>query len=103
MSSASALPFDIFRPFKSTIEAFTPRDTLPWEELAPRVLHCAHADGIPWSSPDLNVRQVNWRELKRWGISEARVPAGTVIKFRDPSVWDRYGVFIAAAAIVLLE
>ena len=34
------------------------------------------ADSIPWSSPDLNVRQVDWRQLQRWGISEARVPPG---------------------------
>ena len=69
--------------------------------LALRVLHGARADDIPWSSPDLNVRQVNWRQLKRWGIDEARVPAGTIIKFRDPSVWDRYAPFIASAAIVV--
>ena len=70
--------------------------------LALRVLHGAHADSIPWSSPDLNVKQVNWRQLRRWGIDDARVPPGTVIKFRDPSVWDRYRVYIAAAAIVLV-
>jgi signal transduction histidine kinase len=70
-------------------------------KLALRVLHGEGADSIPWSSPDLNVRQVDWRQLKRWGINEARVPAGTLIRFREPSAWDRYGVYIAGAVIVL--
>ena len=69
--------------------------------LALRVLHGARADDIPWSSPDLNVRQVNWRQLKRWGIDEARVPPGTIVKFREASAWDRYGPYIAGAAIVV--
>ena len=42
------------------------------------------------SSPDLNVSQVDWRQLRRWGISEARVPAGTLVRFRELSAWERY-------------
>ena len=59
-------------------------------DLALRVLHGEQADSIPMSSPDLNVSQVDWRQLRRWGISEARVPAGTLVRFREPSAWDRY-------------
>ena len=33
----------------------------------------------------LTSRQVDWRQLRRWGISEARVPAGTAVLFREPS------------------
>jgi signal transduction histidine kinase len=69
--------------------------------LAVRVLKGESADGIPVSAPDLNVKQVDWRQLRRWGISEARVPAGTVVKFREPSVWDRYRVYILSAAGVV--
>ncbi|MCX6927257.1 MAG: hypothetical protein NT154_29245, partial [Verrucomicrobia bacterium] len=32
----------------------------------------------------------DWRELRRWGISEARLPADSVIRFRQPSFWERY-------------
>ena len=70
--------------------------------LALRVLNGEPADRIPITSPDLNVRQLDWRQLRRWGISEARVPVGTVIRFREPSAWDRYKVYILAAATVLL-
>jgi len=70
--------------------------------LALRVLHGEPADSIPLSAPDLRVRQVDWRQLRRWGISEARVPAGTLIQFREPSAWERYKVDIIVAAALLL-
>ena len=69
--------------------------------LALRVLHGERADTIAPITPDLNVSQVDWRQVRRWGISEARVPVGTVVKFREPSVWDRYGAYVVGAAIIL--
>ena len=27
----------------------------------------------------------DWRELQRWGISEARLPAGSIVQFRQPT------------------
>ena len=74
----------------------------PSAQLAVRVLRGEPADSIPTSSPKLNVSQVDWRQLRRWGISEARVPAGTLVRFREPSVWDRYRAYILGAAAILL-
>jgi len=71
-------------------------------ELAVRVLRGEHPDGIPLLSRDLNVRQVDWRQLQRWGISEARVPAGTLIRFQEPSVWQRYRAYILGSAAIVL-
>jgi len=70
--------------------------------LAVRVLQGASADDIPVSSADLDVNQVDWRQLRRWGISEARVPAGTVVLFRDPGLWDRYKSYIIGSLALLL-
>ena len=70
--------------------------------LALRVLSGESADGIPVSSPNLNVRQVDWRQLRRWGISESRVPQGTRVLFKEPSVWDRYSSTSSALRRVLL-
>ena len=53
--------------------------------LALRVLRGEPADSIPIAQADLNVAQVDWRQLRRWNISEARVPAGTRILFREPT------------------
>jgi PAS domain S-box-containing protein len=32
----------------------------------------------------------DWRQLKRWGISESSLPAGSVVRFKDSSLWDAY-------------
>jgi signal transduction histidine kinase len=70
--------------------------------LALRVLNGERADSIPVSSPDLNVIQVDWRQLRRWGISESRVPPGTLVQFKEPSAWDRYKLPIIGGIVVLL-
>jgi signal transduction histidine kinase len=44
----------------------------------------------------------DWRELQRWGIREDRLPAGSVVLFREPSAWDRYKWIIIASASALL-
>ena len=42
------------------------------------------------------------RELRRWGISEARLPAGSVVLFRQPTTWQRQWRWITAVAAFLL-
>ena len=32
----------------------------------------------------------DWRELQRWGIAESRLPAGSVVRYRSPSLWEEY-------------
>jgi PAS domain S-box-containing protein len=32
----------------------------------------------------------DWRQLKRWGLSDATLPAGSVIRFKELGVWDLY-------------
>ena len=67
-----------------------------------RVLSGEPAASIPVASPNLNVTQVDWRQLRRWGISESRVPPGTRVLFKEPSAWDRYKIYILAAVAVLM-
>ena len=44
------------------------------------------------------------RQLQRWGLKESRLPPGSVIRFREPSAWERYRwPIIGASALVLLE
>jgi len=46
----------------------------------------------------------DWRELKRWHISEGRLPAGSLIRFRQPTAWDGYKWrIIGAVSLCLLE
>ena len=42
------------------------------------------------------------RELRRWGISEASLPTGSVVQFREPTVWQQYGSYITAGLIIFV-
>jgi signal transduction histidine kinase len=46
--------------------------------------------------------QYDWRELRRWKISEHRLPAGSVVRFREPTVWEQYRWQIALIAVAFL-
>lgn len=44
----------------------------------------------------------DWRELQRWGIPESRLPDGSIVQFRGPSLWDEYQAAVLAAMGALL-
>ena len=39
----------------------------------------------------------DWRELQRWGIAESRLPAGSVVSYRSPSLWSEYKFTVLGA------
>ena len=41
------------------------------------------------------------RELQRWGISEDRLPPGSIVHFRQPTVWEQYRWPITAVAAII--
>jgi signal transduction histidine kinase len=43
----------------------------------------------------------DWHQLRRWGIDESRLPAGSIVRFREASVWDLYKGHITAAVVVI--
>ena len=44
----------------------------------------------------------DWRELQRWGIPENRLPAGSVVHYRHPSVWQEYRLAVLSVIGVLV-
>jgi len=78
------------------------KQTAAIAELALRALHGEDPDSIPLTSPDLQVNEVDWRELRRWGIEESRVPAGTVVQFREPTIWEQYKLYVLAGIVLML-
>jgi signal transduction histidine kinase len=36
----------------------------------------------------------DWRELQRWGIAESRLPPGSRVGYRSPSLWEKYKVIV---------
>jgi PAS domain S-box-containing protein len=59
-------------------------------ELALRALRGENPDRIPVAEVRPNINIFDWRQLRRWGISEDRLPPGSVIRFREPSFWEHY-------------
>jgi len=43
----------------------------------------------------------DWHQLRRWGIDESRLPAGSIVRFREASVWDLYKGHITVAVVVI--
>jgi signal transduction histidine kinase len=49
-----------------------------------------------------NAYMFDWRQLKRWSIDERRLPPGSIVQFREPSVWDLYKWYILGGAALLV-
>ena len=71
-------------------------------ERAVRVLRGEAAGDIEVARPQLQIDRVDARQLHRWGIREARVPAGFEIDFREPTIWQRYRVYVISASAIFL-
>ena len=73
-------------------------------QLALRVLQGERIQGVSIQESKATIPTVDWRELRRWGISEKRLPAGTVVRFREPSVWDSYKWYIIIGiSLIILQ
>src|SRR4029079_5531966 len=62
--------------------------------------------GRPLPPPEVArpAQLVDWRALERWRLSEARLPPGTQVLFRTPTVWERYrALFLVIAAIIAAQ
>ena len=70
--------------------------------VALRVLKGESPESIPVREIDAHITQFDWRQLRRFGISETRLPAGSLVRFREPSLWDQYKLYIVGATGVLL-
>jgi len=47
---------------------------------------------------------LDWRQLRRWGISESRLPSGSVVRFREPTFWEQYKWrVVGVISLVILE
>lgn len=71
--------------------------------VAVRILKGEKPGDINTPAMGFGVPVYDWRELRRWAISEARLPPGSNVEFRPPTVWERYRwplILIAAALIV---
>ncbi|MBK8791766.1 MAG: sigma 54-interacting transcriptional regulator [Holophaga sp.] len=73
-------------------------------QLGLKVLAGQAASSIPLVLNSGAVPTFDWRQLKRWGIRERSLPPGSLIEFRQVSVWDTYWKGISAGiGLIILE
>ena len=68
--------------------------------VAVRLLAGEAPSGIKTPPIGFGKTRFDWRELQRWGMSEARLPPGSVVEFRVPTVLEQYKWYIIAAAVL---
>src|SRR5436190_13606951 len=69
-------------------------------ELVLRILSGQRLGPADVVSDHANRYMFDARQLRRWGLSESRLPPGSVVRFREPTVWDLYKWPIATAGVV---
>ena len=70
--------------------------------LALRILGGTPASAIPPIEPSASMDMFDWRQLRRWGVDEGRLPAGAIVRYRVASSWERYRTTILITLGVLL-
>ena len=72
--------------------------------LALRILGGESPAAIPFGGEEAYVNLYDWRELKRWGISEKVLPSGSIVKFKPPSIWDEHrGTILGGVSFMIIE
>jgi len=59
-------------------------------ELTARILRGEATSAIAPLDQPSSALIFDWRELRRWGISESRLPEGSLVRFRQPTLWSEY-------------
>jgi PAS domain S-box-containing protein len=67
-----------------------------------RILHGEPASNFPPVVIAPTGAQYDWRQLRQWKISEDRLPPGSVVKYRVPTIWERHRAEIITGVSVLL-
>src|SRR5207247_9198518 len=72
-------------------------------ELAVRGANGARPADIPVQRAPY-VPMFDWRQLQRWNIPENRLPPGSIIRFREVTVWQQYKwCIVGTITLVMLQ
>jgi PAS domain S-box-containing protein len=77
-------------------------------QLGLRVLAGERPETIPSRHSETSANYVDWQQLRRWSLDESRLPPGSILRFREPSLWEQHkwwivigvGLFIAQSFLV---
>jgi len=70
-------------------------------QMAVRVLNGEKPQDIPVAK-SANTYMFDWRALHRWGLKESDLPPGSVVRNRQPTVWELYWRYIVGGIVLLL-
>ena len=70
-------------------------------DMALRVLAGTRPQDIPIETVRV-MPVIDWRQVLRWRIDPSRLPPESRIEYREPSVWERYRLYIVGAVTALL-
>jgi len=70
-------------------------------EEALQILHGESVKNIPIVEGNTSVYMFDARQLERWNIDERNLPLGSVVQFREPTVWEEYRWYIVGIIFIL--
>lgn len=51
-----------------------------------------------------NVYMFDWRAMRRWGLKESKLPPGSVILYRQPTIWEAYRRYVVGGiSLIIVE
>jgi PAS domain S-box-containing protein len=71
-------------------------------QVAARVLSGEPPENIPIVNGRAKDVRVDWRQLRRWNISESALPPDTVVLYRELTLWERDRNYILGAALLIV-
>ena len=69
-------------------------------ELGLRVLRGEPPSSIPVRELQSTANIFDARQLARWRLDERRLPPNSIVRFRDPTIWDRYSQYVVGGVAV---
>jgi PAS domain S-box-containing protein len=69
-------------------------------EMGRRVLNGEKPENIPFVWQEAKFFGFDWRQLERWGLKEGDLPPGSLVRFKEPSLWEKHKREIIGAAAV---
>jgi signal transduction histidine kinase/ABC-type uncharacterized transport system substrate-binding protein len=70
--------------------------------LARSILDGEPLERIPVKRTNISQLVFDWRQLKKWGISENKLPPGASVLFREPTVWEQYKFYVFGAVFLTI-
>jgi signal transduction histidine kinase len=56
------------------------------------------------SPPVAGVSMFDWRQLRRWGVDEAKIPPGSTVLYKEQTFWEKYkGRILLGVSIMALQ